>query len=223
MNKIYVPTTGPDDWRRFLAKPDLHWAVGYSARTLASNWEAAKGLPREVDELLTPALGPLELLLAIPEHQVPLPGGRAASQCDVFALLRSPATLITCAIEGKVDEPFGPTVGEWLAEDSPGKRQRMAYLCEVLGFTQPVEPTVRYQLLHRTASAIIEAQRFNAGAAAMVVHSFSPSHRWRSDFEAFSGLFENQKQVGAARMVTLPSGLPLCLGWAVGDPTFLAA
>ena len=108
MNTIYIPTSGPNDWRRFLAKPDLHWAVGYSARTLASSWEAAQGLPPEVADVLTPAFGPIELLLAIPEHQVPLPGGRAASQCDVFALLRSPDALITCAVEGKVDEPFEP-------------------------------------------------------------------------------------------------------------------
>lgn len=57
----------------------------------------------------------------------------------------------------------------------------------------------------------------------MVIHSFSPTHRWRADFEAFAGLFEDQRQVGAARMVTLPSGLPLCLAWAVGDPAFPAA
>jgi hypothetical protein len=223
MNSIYIPSSGPDDWRRFLAKPDLHWATGYSARTLANSWETARGLPPEVAKLLAPAFGPLDLLLAIPEHQVPLPGGRAASQCDVFALLRSQETLITCAIEGKVDEPFGPTVGEWQSEDSPGKWTRLTYLCELLGFEQPVEPSVRYQLLHRTASAVIEARRFNAGAAAMVVHSFSPTHRWRADFEAFAGLFRNQRDLGETKLVSLPCGLQLCLGWAPGDPSFLVA
>ena len=35
MSRILVPSAGPDSWRQFLAKPDLHWAVGYSARTVA--------------------------------------------------------------------------------------------------------------------------------------------------------------------------------------------
>jgi hypothetical protein len=221
MNSIYIPSAGPDDWRQFLAKPDLHWAIGYSARTLANAWEAATGLPLEISELLSPLLGPLELLLAIPEHQVPLPGGRTASQNDVFALLRSSDALIACAVEGKVDEPFGPTVGEWLSADTPGKRERLGFLCELLGIPQPVDPAIRYQLLHRTASAIIEAGRFNAGAAAMVVHSFSQTHRWRGDFEAFAGLLGLKLELEAAGKVMLPSGLPLYLGWAVGNPTFL--
>lgn len=46
MARIFVPSAGPDSWRQFLAKPDLHWAVGYSARTVAHAWEAAHGFPQ---------------------------------------------------------------------------------------------------------------------------------------------------------------------------------
>lgn len=35
MKRIYVPTEGPGDWRRLLAKPDLHWREGFSAKALA--------------------------------------------------------------------------------------------------------------------------------------------------------------------------------------------
>ncbi len=42
--------------------------------------------------------------------------------------------------------------------------------------------------LHRTASAIIEAKRFGAPHAVMLVHSFSPSRDWLSDYEAFATL-----------------------------------
>jgi hypothetical protein len=41
-----------------------------------------------------PALTDLELLLAIPEFKVSLPGGRAASQNDFFVLARSPDGLV---------------------------------------------------------------------------------------------------------------------------------
>ena len=133
MTSIYVPSAGPDDWKQFLAQPDLQWAVGYSARTLALSWDAASGLPVEIEDLLQPLVGPSKLLIGIPEHKVRLPGGRRESQCDVFALICSVDQIIACAIEGKVDETFGPTVGEWLAIPSKGKLKRLAFISEVLG------------------------------------------------------------------------------------------
>ncbi|MEO1000600.1 MAG: hypothetical protein AAFW69_08380, partial [Pseudomonadota bacterium] len=86
MNKILTPSGGPEDWRQFLADPQNQWKRGYSAMATALSWEAAQGLPPEVAELLGPDA---ELLLAIPEHKVAVPGGRRASQCDVFALARA--------------------------------------------------------------------------------------------------------------------------------------
>jgi putative transposase len=35
-------------------------------------------------------------------------------------------------IEGKVEEPFGQLLGEWKANASPGKRQRLTFLCDRL-------------------------------------------------------------------------------------------
>jgi hypothetical protein len=186
MGAIFIPSAGPDAWKQFLAKPDLHWAVGYSARTLAHSWEAAQGLPPEVVALLEPLVGETELLLAIPEHKVPLPGGARESQSDVFALIRSAKQTIACAIEGKVDEAFGPTLQEWLAAASPGKLERLAFIRQALGLPPELDGSIRYQLLHRTASAVIEAERFMTSAAAMIVHSFSPQRRWFEDFRAFA-------------------------------------
>jgi hypothetical protein len=37
-----------------------------------------------------------------------------------------------------------------------------------------VPDAIRYQLLHRAASVVIEAERFNASYAVLPVHSFSP-------------------------------------------------
>lgn len=216
--KILVPTVGPDDWQRFLADPDKQWKRGYSAMAAALSWEAANGVPLEISELLG---GSPELLLAIPEHKVALPGGRRESQCDVFALVRSFDKTIAMAVEAKVNEPFGPTVGEWMAGASKGKIERLRFICELLGLNSPAPDELRYQLFHRTAAAVIEANRFKTDQAAMIVQSFSQEHRWLADFQAFAGLLGVYAEPGKAMTYELPSGTSLILGWAVGSEIFL--
>lgn len=108
-----------------MAKPDLHWKAGYSAMTLALSWEAAHPhVPDEVSAALGSTgdseLDGLELLLAIPEYQVDLPGGQRPSQTDVLALMRGKHGLVAVAVEGKVDEAFGPTVEEKRVDSSAG-------------------------------------------------------------------------------------------------------
>jgi hypothetical protein len=74
-----------------------------------------------------------------------------------------------------VDEPFAQLLGDWLVNASPGKLTRLAFLCNVLGLEERTLPhDIYYQLLHRTASAVIEAKRFKTDLAVMLVHSFSP-------------------------------------------------
>jgi len=84
MSKILIPSPGPDAWQKFLAEPDKQWRSGYSAKTLACCWEDCNGLPQEIGELFSSEFEHElpELLLAIPEHKVPLPGGDRASQID---------------------------------------------------------------------------------------------------------------------------------------------
>lgn len=222
MPRILVPSAGPDSWRQFLAKPDLQWAKGYSARTAAHAWEAADGFPPEVAATLAAAFGPVELLLAVPEHKTALPGGRRESQSDVFALGRHASGTVACAIESKVDEPFGPTVGEWLRDASPGKQERLAYVCALLGIQQ-CPPDLHYQLLHRTAAALIEADRFCTSDAAMIVQSFSPELRWFDAFRRFADLIDAAVTPNRAAVIVVPSGKRLAIGWACGDQRFRAA
>ena len=223
MSAIYVPSAGPDSWRRFLVHPDRQWVTGYSARTLAHSWEATGGLSEEVRAALEAVVTSPRLLLALPEHKTALPGGRRESQSDVFALIRSDEHLIAATVEGKVDEPFGPTVAEWLQDASAGKRVRLEAVCRLLGLSSELDGGVRYQLLHRTASAVIEAERFAAGAAAMIVHSFSPDARWFDDYARFTALFGVTAAIGSALQVRTPAGKPLYLAWAAGDQRFRAA
>ena len=218
MAKIFIPTVGPNDWQRLLADPEKQWKRGYSAMATALSWQAANGLPPEIAELLG---GSPELLLAIPEHKVALPGGRRESQCDVFALVRASDETIAIAIEAKVNEPFGPTVGEWMVNASKGKVERMHFICDLLGLNALPPDELRYQLFHRTAAAVLEAKRFKTDRAAMVVQSFSQEHRWFEDFAAFAAMFGLQAEPGQALNYDLPSTMPLTLGWVVGSEAFL--
>lgn len=185
----------------------------------ALSWEAANGLPPEIAGLLGDGA---ELLLAIPEHKVPLPGGSRESQCDVFGLVSASNGTIALSVEAKVNEPFGPTVGEWMLNASTGKIERMRFICDCLGLRETPNDAVRYQLLHRTAAAVIEAERFKTDGAAMIVQSFSPTHKWFEDFAAFCALFDLTAEIGKPLSHTLPSGKPLTLGWAVGSEAFLS-
>lgn len=218
MSKILIPTDGPQDWQRFLADPDKQWKRGYSAMAAALSWEAAIGLPPEIESLFG---GSVDLLLAIPEHKVALPGGGRESQCDVFALVRASNETIALAVEAKVNEPFGPTVGEWMKDASKGKIERLRFICDLLGLQSPPSNNLRYQLFHRTAAAVLEAKRFKTDRAAMIVQSFSKDHRWFEDFQAFAALFALQAEPGKALSIKLPSGLSLTLGWVVGSDEFL--
>lgn len=80
MKRIFVPTTGPDDWKRLLAEPDKQWKAGFSAKSLACRWEEADAFPSEVEALFSGSeitrFRKIELIMAFPEHQVPLPGGQ---------------------------------------------------------------------------------------------------------------------------------------------------
>jgi hypothetical protein len=187
-NRIFIPTQSYGDWQRLLAKPKLHWKAGYSAMTRARSWEAAApaGFPPEVAACLgsagVPELQNLSLLLALPEFQVPLPGGERPSQTDLLAMARGSKGLVAIAVEGKVDEAFGPTIGQKRAEKSAGVDERLASLFQCVGLTAAnVTDGIRYQLLHRTASAVLVAEQFFAAAAVMLVHSFSPSNKWFED------------------------------------------
>jgi hypothetical protein len=130
---------------------------------------------------------------------------------------------VSIAVEGKVEEPFDKTLGEWKADASMGKEVRLTYLLEILGLREPIPDGVRYQLLHRTASAVIEAERFGAHDAVMLVHSFSHNNQWFDDFGAFVSLFG--RKAGVDRLVTTiaSKGMPLHLGWVHGDERYLSA
>jgi hypothetical protein len=227
MKRVFVPTRDGTDWQRLLAKPNLHWKKGASAMTAAACWEAAADkLPPEVAALLSgtgePGLLDLTLLAAVPEWQVVLPGGDTTSNTDVLAICRNALGLCIVAVEAKVLEDFGPLLKEKREGASPNQERRLAYLHELLGVPK-FEDAIRYQLLHRTASALLTAQQFHARSAVMLVHAFgTPAHR-RTDFTDFCAAIDSTEVSPGVWRAALSVGPALYLAWCDGDPKYLAA
>jgi hypothetical protein len=223
MTKILIPASSPEDWKQFLAEPEKQWKSGYSARSLAYCWHESDGMPPEISAVLgqAPSLKSLKTIFAIPEHKVPLPGGGRASQNDVWVLGESSGGLVSITVEGKVSEPFGPSVGEWFENKTVGKEKRLKFLCAELGFDYPPPLKVRYQLLHRTVSAILEAKRFRAKEAVMVVHTFSKTNKWFEDFQYFLSLFDLEAGINQVVSVKIANEINLSFAWVHGSEKYL--
>ena len=227
MKRIFVPTTSGTDWQRLLGKPKLHWKSGHSAMSAAACWETNHpNLPSEIVRTLEgtgeKCLEKLELLLAVSEWEVDLPGGDRASQTDILAVARNESGLVILGVEAKVDEPFGPTLGEKRSEASSGQTERISYLERELGSPRPLGDSIRYQLLHRTVSALLTARAFHAQIAVMLIQSFSPVAKWREDFEAFVNALDSTKLSADVFALNTAKTPRLLVGWCTGAEEFLS-
>jgi hypothetical protein len=227
MSRLHIATRGIGDWRSRLADPGRHWRRGRSAFETAVSWEWAaryrqpSQLPEPVERALVAGgfVDPV-LLIAVAEHQVPLPGGRACSQCDVWGLFRTGPGLVSLAVEAKVDETFGDeTLSAWLLAGgtAAARVNRQLRWDHIRAHLPPAADGayggVAYQLLHRCAAAVIEARRFGCSHAAFVVQAFNtPTHRF-AEFAAFCnvlGVTANQQTPG----LTQVGDIQLLIGWA---------
>lgn len=225
MKRIFIPTNSGSDWQRLLAKPTLHWKMGASAMTAAASWETAGNVfPPEITALFNASnqeeLRDLELLAAIPEWEVPLEGGETTSHNDILAIGTNAIGLCVMAVEAKVNEDFGPLLKAKRAVESEGFKARLKYLHDLL-CVEHFDDLIRYQLLHRTASALLAARDFHAKSGVMLVHSFVNLPALRDDFEAFCRALCARHLGEGLYVVTTPSEPKLFLAWCNGDTRFL--
>ena len=180
------PIRTPHDARAYLADPIRHWKPDHSAVELARSWIGCGRIPDSVKAVLDtcPIYAGSELIEGFFEREVALGTAGRASQTDLLALVRLQQGLAVIAVEGKVREPFGQLVGEW--NTSVGKQTRLDELCGRLGLDARAVDHLRYQLFHRTVSALIEAERYGAQQALMLVHSFDGDDSSFSDYQAFA-------------------------------------
>jgi hypothetical protein len=220
--RVYVPATAADDWKRHLDDPGKQWQPGQSSYALAQAWQGSEGFPPAVKAAFAGSgalFETMELLAAIPEYQTSLPARGRGSQLDLFVVARTRRVLAAMAVEAKVEEAFGPTVGAWRrAKPSPGKEERLALLCQVLEIDERDAEGCPYQLLHRTAAALLEARRFNAQHAVMLVHSFSAGDEGFEAFARFADVLGTEARLGDIAPTRPRDGILLHLGWASDPP-----
>jgi hypothetical protein len=234
MNRLCIATRGICSWRGRLASPETQWRQGYSALETAVSWEGASayesGLPESIIELFrgTCYTDPV-LMFAIAEHKVPLAGLGRDSQSDVWALLNTNAGFVSMSVEGKAKEAFGEgnePLTTWLVskttEEFRNKRKEASRINRKIrwGFIQKHLPSisesgysqVAYQLLHRCASAVIEARRLRLNHAVFVVQAFKSPQK---SFEEYSKLCRamSLNPVRGQMQITAVNGVRLGIGW----------
>lgn len=193
--------------------------------TAAAAWEdAGSAVTAEIatalDSSSDEALQGLTLLAAFPEWEVSLEGGETASHTDVLALARNDKGLCVIAVEAKVNEDFGPSLKDKRAEPSAGQSKRLDYLHSLLGVSH-FDDLIRYQLLHRTASALLTAREFHAEAAVMLVHSFGDKPNLRADFDAFCHALGAKQLSFGVHVAPTFSGPRLYMVWCPGNRKYL--
>jgi hypothetical protein len=222
---FFVRTSTPEGWQLQLAEPNKQWKIGHSAKALAYCWMEAEGFPSSVKRVFQKSkysvFKDIDFLAGFVEHKVPLPGGVHPSQNDIFVLAKGKKDLVAIAVEGKVSESFGETIRDWLKDESKGKKTRLKFLSELLQLNQDDLQEIRYQLLHRTASAVIEAKRFNASTALMLVHSFSPNQERFPDYSNFASLFGISAQSDVIHFAKRIDYVNLYLAWITGEKEYL--
>ncbi|MBC8135771.1 MAG: hypothetical protein H8F28_07800 [Fibrella sp.] len=217
MSKVYIGTADVEDWRKLIRAG--HFSADYSAQLTAESWLDAEGFPETLAAIFADAGEPfasLTPLLVFPEHKVALPGGSVGTQSDVWCLAAHGSGLASLSVEGTKGEGFGPTLDVWQRTTTSGRKTRLAYLVELLGLTPPLPQNLRYQFLHRTASAIIEAKRFRAEVAVLVLQSFTPDNDGFGDFEQFLRLMGVMSPItpDAVIPVAVRDGVMLYAVWA---------
>lgn len=245
MPTFQIPIEAPEEIIPRLGKQGAHWKKGRSAYELSTSWMRAKGIPQSVRATLDQAIEwqGAELLEGIFERETELPGRGKPSQTDLLALVRLKVGNAVLGIEGKVDEPFGELVGNWLKgkpdekigeppeatatrkRSAQNRQERFKALCGVLEVDPADLDNFYYQLFHRTCASIYEAKRFGYKQAVVLVHSFAaiPELPCRpacfDDFSAFAARVGMPvAEPGAISPSKLCNGIELRLAWASDQP-----
>jgi hypothetical protein len=218
-----TPLRKPEDVIPFLGKGEAHWNKERSAYQTAHSWFNANGLPPGIRDILRtdPSFTEVELEKAIFERKTKLDSYGRESQTDVLAHVLSGSNIAVVGVEAKVDESFGPFVSDW-NDYTPGKLKRLAGLIERLELKSEAIGSLRYQLFHRTAATLIEAEQIKAHDAALIVQSFDQGREGYKDFAAFAAAFGTPIEApGRLSRPKKVGDITMRLGWTE-NPKFYA-
>lgn len=189
-----------DDWKPIVG--DKNWVPSHSAFELAQHWHRAASFPSNVQAVIGGSSESVLLGLhpeyGVVEKPVFLDSFVGPSWTDIMLYARNGrGDSVVIAVEGKAHEPFADPVRHWVRDLSAGRTiesedqpkpsrvRRLEYLSRVLRIQISSDSPLRYQLLHRTASAVQEAQLHGSVAAMVLVHSFAAESSNSVDFTNF--------------------------------------
>jgi hypothetical protein len=205
-----APLGNPHDARAYLADPIKHWRPEYSAFELAHAWLGGDRAPRKIDALIDDAYGTYRVIEGFFEKETRLDHRPRPSQTDLLLLVDTASGLAVVGIEAKATEGFEKRVSE-------GRRNagRIELLCQRLNLTPSDVQDLRYQLLHRTVAVLLEAERYGAERALMIVESFDANDTSFDDYRLFGErLGLTNLRVDALTSPTVLGRVELRLGWA---------
>lgn len=224
-----------DDWKGFAGEDN--WVATRSAFEIAYAWHDAGGFPEALkaafDRSGQPVLRRLTLEIAVVEKPVFLDTLVGPSMNDLMGYARNGnGDQVVVAVEAKTVETFGLPVGSWVKGDRlvpepeatarPSRLRRLKFLSEQLGFELAPDSRLRYQLLHRTTSALLEGALYGAAATVVVIHSFSSADatNW-DDFVTFLRALgsspPNKNEVVGPLHLRGRENMPLFFAWITSD------
>lgn len=207
---IYLPFDGSR-----AAGDAATWADGGA---LAAAWLEARGFPEPVRTLLD-AYEPFVAAQPLLAWVAPRAG---ATPRDLYVLAKlTDGALAAIAVAGPLDLR-GPSIEDWLlAAPSPARLERLQQLGERLGLPLGELRALSQPLVTRTAAALLEAERFNATHALMLVHAAdgTPPDRdeRRTLIGALGGALGGTRADDGIVAVTAPVDIALYLGWVEGE------
>ncbi len=223
-----------EDWRDVVSKKN--WVPSRSAYELAVRWQKAPQFPKKVTELLNTtserAFQGLRRNYVVVEMPTFLDTLKAPSWTDLMVYAHNEdGEPIVIGVEGKTDEPFAERVQFWVRDSSDLERQpketrlrRLKFLSRILRVTLEPNCRLRYQLLHRTAALLLEAEKVGAKAALVLIHSFDDAKpdNW-NDYVSFLNQLgiQNPEKMKIAGPVSLGHDFDINMffGWVHDERT----
>jgi hypothetical protein len=239
---IFENISSVEDWEKHAPPQEAtQWKDGRSARELAKAWFPVPGqmeIPAEFQVLLdsSPMTAGVSLEKAVPELETRFDDcGGKGHHSDLAVWGKVGLNRVTICVEARTDEEFGPLAGEYVvkrARDKPASRvpERFSLLCEgLMGYQSDVVNRLRYQLFTAVAGTLVEASKYDADIAVLVIHEFLGKtkqeliYRNAEDLNSFvsvlsDGEFESVpwgKLTGPVMVPGgeyIPAGIPLFIG-----------
>lgn len=226
--------TSLDGWKSITKN---HKNENRSAYLVGQRWlESSGDFPPAIKRAMTPldTLRGLRPVFSVAEHITVLDTLTAPSRTDLMVYCQDgKCGKAVVAVEGKVDEAFDERIVYWIRDErhrnrqnleelltlkiNKGKQRRLKWLCHHLNLSLDDQSMIRYQLLHRTADALLEAKHVGARLAIMLVQSFTEcSENW-NDYAEFATLmgFSSIASNSISEAKALPEfpEIRLHLGW----------